>query len=424
VALRSLPILAFTTFPAAAQDAPKSAAPRDRELQSAVELCFTITEEEKAAAKIAEVVASCASDPETLLQAIMAPPPPRQAGEKFQLSVPFDGNAYPVKVAAPMKAGEAPPPVVYDVSWNSTTHFPFESPALCQVEGYTPEQFSDASRDSWRKFLHSVSYAVGGDPDRFWFIGFSWGGHAGFDVAAHRPGLLRGFVSLAGGPRRNHFRLLPNLAPTKILSYAGAKDDAEMVWNLNELARLAPSLKLDFKFTLDPVQGHTLPLKGMDEVVSLIDSTPSTPPSLAKSGVVFADADHVALPWLEVVETDHALVEVPDVFPVGGNLSADEKRRAMVHAMADHVARVSWKAEPVKGGGVSLTLTTKGVKRAAIFVKAPWFDPSQELTVTANGKKVFKGPIKIDAATLLREARRTGDRQRPTLQRIDVDLSR
>lgn len=401
-----------------------AASPQDRDLQTAVELCFSITEEAKAAAKIAEVAATGAADPEKLLRAIKTASP-RPAGESFKLDVPFEGIAYPVKVVPPKKAGEAPPPVVLEISSGCASHFQFETPALCGVDNYTPEQFSDASRDSWRKFLHSVSFAVGGDPDRFWLIGFSWGGHAGFDVAAHRPGLVRGFVSLAGGPRRNQFRIFQNLAgAARILAYAGAKDDAEMIWNLKELARLAPAQKLEVKFTLDPEKGHTLPLQGMEEAVPLIDSTAASPPSLPKAGVLLADGDKVALPWLEIVEVNRAAVEIPDAIPVDGSRSKDEQRRETIQKMADHVARIDWKATPAKGGGLALALTGKGVKRAAIFVKAPWFDASQELHVTANGKKVFDGPIKTDPATLLTEARRTGDRQRPTLQRIEVNFGR
>ena len=424
VSLRSTVLVAVAAFSAAAQDAPKPAAPQERELQAAVELCFSIADDKQAAAKIAEVAAGSAADPEKLLRAITTPPA-RSTEAKYQLSVPFGGVAYPVTVVAPKKTGDVPPPVLFDVSFNSTGHFQFETPALCWVDQYTPDHFSDAARDSWGKFLHAVSFAVGGDPDRLWLMGFSWGGHNGFDVVEHRPGLVRGLVSLAGGPRRNHFRLFPNLAGTvRILAYAGAKDDAEMVWNLKELARLAPSLKLDVKFTLDPAQGHTLPLQGMDEVVALIDSTAASPPSLSKSGALLADGDKVALPWLEIVEVNHAAVDLPDAIPVDGRRSMDEQRREVIQKMADHVARVTWKAEPAKGGGLALALTGKGVKRAAIFVKAPWFDPGQELHVTANGRKVFDGPIKIDPAALLSEARRTGDRQRPTLQRIEVDFTR
>jgi predicted esterase len=394
--------------------------PQGHDLQADVELCFSIAEEAKAAAKIAELAASCAAEPEKLLKAITTPPP-RSREPKFQLSVPFEGIAYPVTVIAPKKAGDAPPAVILDASFSNASRFPFETPALCWVDQYTPEQFSDASRDSWRKFLHAVSFAVGGDPDRFWMLGFSWGGHAGFDVAEHRPGLLRGVVSLAGGPRRNHFRILPNLAAgARILAYAGAKDDAEMVFNLHEVGRLAKSLKIDYKLTLDPAQGHALPLQGMEEIVALIDAATGTPPAPLNSGVLLADGDKVALPWLEIVEADHALVDLPAQIGVSSSLSLDEQRRATIHAMADHVAFLGWKATPAKGGGVALALTGKGVKKAAIYVKAPWFDPTRELTVTANGKRVFSGPLKLDPAAVLTEARRTGDRQRPTLMVIPV----
>jgi pimeloyl-ACP methyl ester carboxylesterase len=432
--LAALFVLSFVKSTLFAQGDPKvaptapAASAQDRDLQAAVELCFSITEDEKAAAKIAEVVKSFAAEPEKLLHAVMTAPP-RPTGEKFELRVPFGGVPYAVTVVPPKRTtggGEtAPPAVVLDLFWNTVaSHLRLETPALCWVDKYTPDEFSDAGRDSWRKILHTVSFTLGGDPDRHWLTGFSWSGHAGFDVAEHRPGFVRGFVSLGGGPRRNHFRLLPNLASeTRIVSCVGAKDDAEMIWNLRELARIAKSLRLDLHFTLDPDAGHTLPLKGMDEVAALIDATPSQPPTLPPTGFLLADGDKVALPWLEIVEVVKTAVEVPDLIPVSSTLGPDEKRRATIKAMADSVARIDWKATTTKSGALSLALTAKGVKRAAILVKAPWFDPGRELQVTAKGKKLFDGKIAIDPATLLREARRTGDRQRPTLMRIEVSFA-
>jgi pimeloyl-ACP methyl ester carboxylesterase len=425
VALATAPLLVQgEPKPAAPAAAVAAASPQDRELQAAVELCFSIADDAKADAKIAELVAS-AVDPAKLLKAVMTPPP-RPAGESFELRVPFGGVPYVVKVAPPKQAGDgaAAPPVLLDLSWNSVSSaLHVGAPILCGVDKYTPDEFSDAGRDSFRKFLHTVSFTLGGDPDRFWLTGFSWAGHAGFDVAEHRPGLVRGFVSLAGGPRRNHYRMLPNLgSATRVVACVGAKDDAELVWNLKELARIAPSLHLDLHFTLDPDAGHALPLKGMDGFAALIDATPPLPPLLPKAGALLADGDHVALPWLEVVEVIPATVAVPDRFPVDGTQSPDEQRRSMIKSMSDHVARVDWKATPTKSGGIALALTGKGVKRAAVLVKSPWFDPSQELTVTAKGKKLFDGKIAIDPATLLREARRTGDRQRPTLMRIEANF--
>ena len=51
-----------------------------------------------------------------------------------------------------------------------------------------------------------------------------------------------------------------------------------------------------------------------------------------------------------------------------------------------------------------------------------WFEPGQRLQVLAKGKKAFDGKVGIDPGALMREARRTGDRQRPTVRRIDIDF--
>src|SRR5262249_33845023 len=75
VSLRSLRLVALRPFAAAAQDAPTPAAPQDRDLQAAVEVCFSITDEAQAASKIVHLAASCEADPEKLLRAITTPPP-------------------------------------------------------------------------------------------------------------------------------------------------------------------------------------------------------------------------------------------------------------------------------------------------------------------------------------------------------------
>lgn len=416
-ALAVAAIVAIAASVGRAQQEP-AAAPAT-ELQAAVERYFTVTEEAKAETLAAELVAKYGADPAALLRAVMTPPPPHPGGERFELRVPFEDKSFPLEVAPPPKAAAGAPPVVLDL-WGNTvsTYFPFTAPALCWVANYTPDEFSDSGRDSFRKFLNTASFAVGGDPDRFWLVGYSWSGHAAFDVPEHRPGLVRGVVALGGGPRRTHWRLLPNLAGTRVLSCCGGKDDAELVWNLQELARTAPSLHLDVKVTIDPEKGHPLPLKGMDDVAPVVDTLPAVAPTLAKSGALLADAPRVALPWLEVVAVDPAAVAIPDRVPVDSAMSRDEQRRATIRGLGN-VARLNWKCTPTKSG-IAVDLTSKGVTEAALFVKAPWFDPAKELVVTVRGKKVFDGKIAVDPATLLAEARRTGDRQRPTLAKVVV----
>jgi pimeloyl-ACP methyl ester carboxylesterase len=403
-----------------AQDA---APPLDPELRSAVELCFEIQDDAKAELKIAEVAARPGLDRDALLRAVTTPPS-RPTGDRFQLQVPFGGQTFPVEVVPSKQGGDGPAPVVLDLFWNTVaSHFDLSSCALCWVEKYTPPEFSDEGRDSWRKILHSVSFALGGDPDRFWLTGFSWSGHAGYDVALHRPGLVRGFVALGGGPRRVHYRLFPNFGATRIVSCCGAKDDPELVWNLQEVDRLAKGLKLDWSFALDPQGGHKLPLLGMEKVAERIMSAPPIAAAIPRSGTLLADSDRVALPWLEIVEVDPAAVTVPDRIPVDATLGKDAQRRATIKAMSEKVARLDWKFAPAKEG-MALELSAKGIRKAAVLVTAPWFDPAAKLQVVARGRKLHDGPVAVDAATLLREARRTGDRQRPTLMRIPIDFGR
>jgi pimeloyl-ACP methyl ester carboxylesterase len=350
-------------------------------------------------------------------------PPKRPEGEKFTLDVPFGGHAFPVQVVPPKHPVEAASPVVLDLFWNTVaSYFDLSSCALCWVDQYTPPEFSDEGRDSWQKILHSVSFALGGDPDRFWLTGFSWSGHAGFDVAAHRPGLVRGFVALGGGPRRVHFRLLKNFGATRIVACCGAQDDKELVWNLQEVGRVAGGLRLDWHLTIDPAGKHKLPLAGMDGVAAFVTSAAPLVAAIPKAGTLLADSDHVALPWLEIVEVDPAAVAVPTRFPVDATLGMDQQRRATLRAMESQVARVDWKLTSAKDGSVVLDLTAKGVRKAAVLVKAPWFDLAQKLQVVAKGKKAFDGRIELDPGVLMREARRTGDRQRPAVRRIEVDF--
>jgi len=415
------------------QDAPPAKAPPSDPLAAAVELCFSTVDDAKAAEQIDATVAKFGNDPAALLKAVSTPPP-RPTTETLRLLVPYRGQALAVSIAlpkgfaAPAPAGTTAtpppaPPVVLDLFWNTVAcYFHWSTPVLCYVNQYTPPELSDEGRDAWRKLLNSVSFAVGGDPDRFWLTGFSWSGHAGFDFAEHRPGIARGFVALGGGPRRSHFRLLKNLGKTSITSCVGGKDDAEMVWNLEEVGRMAKGLGLDWHFTLDKEGGHKLPLAGMDDVAARVDETPALPAQIPDHGTLFADGELVALPWLEVLEVDPAAVAVPDRFPVDASLPKDAQRRAMVKSMAGQVAKVDWKLtkDGKDGDGVALELTAKGVKRAAVLVKAPWFDLGKPLKVVVNKKSLCEGPIAVDPATLLKEARRTGDRQRPTVKRVEV----
>jgi hypothetical protein len=286
------------------------------------------------------------------------------------------------------------------------------------VPGYTPPEFTDEGRDAFLKVLHGAVRAAHGDPDRLWLTGFSWAALASYDTALHRPGVLRGIVPLGGGPRRVHYRLFPNVAPTVIHSFCGGKDDPELVWNLKEVARIAPKLKLEARVTIDPANGHSLPLLGQETGTAAVSETPPLDaPVLPSEGVLLADGPNVATPLMVVLEVDPKRVAVPQRVPVSASLDADGQRRATIKAMDGKVARLEWKLARV-GEAVRLDLAPDGVKKIQVRLRPPWVERGQDCTVRLKGKTVFAGKVEPDARAILMSARAEGNRTRPVLLQV------
>ena len=156
------------------------------------------------------------------------------------VTVPHRDQALRARITTPEGHGpeSQPLPVVLDVSGGHNAPWLFRGTELITVgvEGYSPPQFSDEGRDGLLKILRTAAHVARGDPLRLWMTGFSWAAHAACDTALHRPGFICGIAPLGGGPRRVHFRLLPNLSGSHVFAFCGGKDDAELVWNLRELA--------------------------------------------------------------------------------------------------------------------------------------------------------------------------------------------
>jgi hypothetical protein len=223
---------------------------------------------------------------------------------------------------------------------------------------------------------------------------------------------------MGGGPRRTWFRALAQVAPVRVLSFCGQNDDKELVWNLREVERIAPKLKLSYALTIDPAKGHSLPLMGIEGVAAIVRDTGAQDAATPPSGTLLADAALVESALLRIDAVDERRVAVGPV-PVDPSSSPDAQRRATIAAMASKVAKLSWKIEQKKDE-TTLTLTSDGVTGATVFLRAATFSPGRKVTVRAGNRTVASEPLAPDPRTVLTEARRTGDRHHPALKRVGV----
>jgi pimeloyl-ACP methyl ester carboxylesterase len=411
-------VAAVAAAPVLGQDS-RPAAPE--ELRRAVEAYFGEASESAAAKLLEQLVTRADATAENVLAAVGASNAPLAASMDF--NVPYRDQLLAATVRVPEGHSRSGPrlPVVFDVSGGAAADWlKLGNDAIVVfVKGYTPPEFSDEGRDGFLKVLRSAAHRAHGDPGRLWLCGFSWAGHASWDVALHRPGVLRGIVPMGGGPRRTWFRLLPQLLDTKVLAFCGEKDDPELVWNLREVQSLAPRLKLSHALVLDAEQGHSLPLKGLDGVAAAVRETPALDLAGPLAGTLLADAPLVESPLLRIDAVDDKRVLVPARVPVDASLSPDGQRRATIAAMAGKVAKLSWRIER-KADETGIALAPEGVTAVTVFLREPLFQHGRKASIHAQGQKASARVLLADPRAVLADARRTGDRLRPPLRFVIV----
>jgi pimeloyl-ACP methyl ester carboxylesterase len=391
-------------------------------LSSALKDYLSTVDEDEAALRLKQILAREDATGDALEKLVSTRPAPLRGVHR--IFVPHCGLRLAVDIEAPTQVtGESLLPVMHCINWSSPPlHAALRGRAvLSEVPGYKPPQFGDEGRDAQVKIIRTVAFHTGGDPQALWFTGYSWGGHACWDQALHRPGLARGFIGRGGGPRRTFFRLFDNLKGARALAVCGGKDDPELVWNLREVRRIATKSRLDYKYWEAPDNGHDQPLPGEAEAGQelLLTPPPETPYPLR--GTIVAEVPFVEHPLLRITEIDAKKAAVPKRISVKAKATADDQRRAVIRSMRKAVVSASWRIRE-KDGVKTISLQGKGVRAATLFLRAPWFRPGDAVLVKARGKKVFEGTLSIDPKVMLEEARRTGSRLHPVYSRIPLKL--
>jgi hypothetical protein len=187
-------------------------------------------------------------------------------------------------------------------------------------------------------------------------------------------------------------------------------------------------LGIPAKLHLDPEAGHNFPHRDGALVPGVFPSVPArTREEWMKLAArpILADGPAVETPVVRIEATDPVRTEAPARVPVDGRLSYDEQRRRTVKAYEKYVARLTptWKFDEgsaAKPASTTLEFAADGVRGFTVFLREPWTAPGRRTTVRAKGRVLFDGVAAIDRETLLREARRTGERFRPAFAAYSV----
>lgn len=410
--MRTVPVMTLL----AAAICGASAFAQQPTLREAVESYLATTEDAFAAAALPSLLQRADATAPALLE-VLTKPPAMTPGE-VRFSVPHFGQQLVATMRIPEghKPDAKPLPVLFDVSRGTTSLWlKLDGIILVYVAGFTPPQFSDEGRDAFLKVARTAAFL--GNGDRLWLSGYSWAAHASYDTALHRPGFLRGLAPTGGGPRRVHFRLLRNLASTRVLAYCGEQDDRELVWNLRELELLRKGNGLDYTLHLDPTQAHNAPVAGYTDVPAAIRAAERG--ARPTRGVLYADGPEVESPLLRCVRVEAKRVAVPRQIPVLASDSLDQQRRKTIRAMQKAVATVGWKIER-QGTSTKVTVEPRGVPLLHVLLRRSDVSLPGTLEVKRGSTRVFRGAVAIDRAVLLREARRTRERRDPVIQMVEV----
>ncbi|MCC7063419.1 MAG: hypothetical protein IT456_11480 [Planctomycetes bacterium] len=416
--------VAFGVSLLTAQEPQPGSLPTANELHEAVDDYLAEREDAAALTLLTTILARADATADAVQTALAAPPASVAIGERMIWSLPYRDQIVQAAIFVPPGHSRAAPPLPILLvpggqdSELAAMHLG-NTIRMYFVGLYTPPEFSDEMRDGFLKVLRTVAHLANGDLDRMWLAGFSWAGHSSIDTALHRPGTLCGNIPMGGGPRRQHFRLMRHLEGVQTLSFCGAKDDAELLWNLRELARIAPGLKIPATVTIDPERGHALPLLGMDGIGAILDRTPALSPQLRQSGYLLAEVPNIESPYLRIDQIDENRTKVPTQVSVAAGASPDDQRRAILRSMESKIVKLTWRIEEKKGER-TLTLHGDGVKKATVFLRGPTFTAGTKLTIRAGNKVVFADTLTADPKTLLEDARRTGNRLRPALRTIAI----
>ncbi|MCB9830987.1 MAG: hypothetical protein H6807_00830 [Planctomycetes bacterium] len=267
--------------------------------------------------------------------------------------------------------------------------------------GYSAEE-----RRVQEEFILAIRRDYQIDSRRIYMIGWSRGGHASWDLALRRPGLLAGIGPIVGGVPARDLALLPNLLGTRIDAVNGGRDQPELVQAVSDAATRLRELGVDYRGLIDPERGHDVFL---DRLAPMVEHLGAQVRPLAPGRIAIAswEKDLCRHDWLAIAGFEAKLykpgarITIPGVAKMG----AEERRRAWLEAVEAGTARLE--AEVLDQN--KIRITAHKVKRVKIFLPPTGIDLAQPVEILLGEKSLRKSRIKGSIRDLLRSARAARD---------------
>ncbi|MGH7231010.1 MAG: hypothetical protein ACREJU_06575 [Nitrospiraceae bacterium] len=248
--------------------------------------------------------------------------------------------------------------------------------------------------------MHDVQTRYRIDPDRIFLTGMSNGGIGVYLVGSHYAPLFAGLAPMAGGLDDVLFPFLQNLRQTPVYLIHGAKDQVMPVQLsrsiAQELARLGYAYIYREHDRTHPVAGgHYFPREELPDLITWFGSRRRDP--LPKKLTVVRDASHlVPFGWVRIDATDR-IAAFSDLLIDSQNDAITSRRYAKLDAEVTAPNHIEVKTELVR--------------RYSLFLNHSLVDLSKPVTVVTNGKTAYEGLVMPRIDTLLREARLRHDRR-------------
>lgn len=269
-----------------------------------------------------------------------------------------------------------------------------------RVDPRAPYTFSDREHARVLEIIASCRRRWAVDSDRLFLAGHELGGVATWDIGAGHPDQFAGLISIAGPAQfyARHYDV--NLVPLPIYAVEGSRHGDNAKETLDLMQRLIAKGS-SAVFAEYPGRGRDLFRGEINSLVAWMrrQRRPSLP---ADVRAVAGRTGERRFHWLAIDRFAPGFTVSPELFG---------KSRFRPARLTGHVTDSN--AIEVTSGGIEALSLYLGPGPASLE------DPS--LSISVNRKKVHQGPLALDLALMLREARRTGDRRRLVSARVTVD---